>query len=145
MRGGTVTNYSQAYDYADIRLQYKVTLPQGVSMKDVDWSWNISLDGTTSTVKGVKYLLTDEETNTYTTNVVLVNIPVINKADLNFEAWLSVSFDYNGTTYSFTQGDTSLGRVLSGLVNSYSENEFAEGSDGLAYIKAVQELLKTTE
>ena len=139
---GEVTNKANGYDYADIRLQYEITLPQGVSLGDdsTDWSWNVKFNGKEKNVTGVNYTLKDAATNTYITNVVLTDVQVSAYSEYNFEACLSVSFEYNGHTYNFTQSSAApLGRVIKDIANSYSDSEL--DADGRVYVEALKSLL----
>ena len=111
---------ASAIDFVDLRLQFQLTIPDGVSIADTSWSWKLQYGGKEKTVDGVKYLQVSGKENTYTTNVVVTNIPLNDYSEEAFRACLSVHYTKDGVEYSFTQFEsTPLSRTIEALVNGY--------------------------
>ena len=138
---------AQAIDYVDLRLQFQFTLPEGVSPSDNDtqWYWTVKYNGIEKTVNGVKFLRVSGDTgydskdavdNTYTSNVVVTNIPVSSYGDLDFSATLTISYVYGGVTYTISQSsEVPLTRDISELANHYATSQDATISDYANEIK----------
>ena len=136
-----------ASDYADMRLQYRLTLPDELESGSLSWSWDVLYDGGSATVQGDKIAKdtlngstdTSAGASVYCSNVVLTNIPVPVSKQLNFQAALTISFRISGCTYRFCQAsDAPLGRELDLLANSYTEEEFADDPAGWVYVSDLQ-------
>lgn len=68
----------EALKEANLRMGYTITLPEGKTMEDLNWCWEWSVAGSTNirTVQGVNYVKTDDNANTWCTNLVITGIPV---------------------------------------------------------------------
>lgn len=136
-------NKSTAIDYADVRLQFKFKLPEGVSVSDPNTSWNWTVTYTranneevSKTVDGVNYLPVAGETNTFTSNVVITNVPVTANKGVNFKATLNITYVLDGVTYTISQSsEVPLARTIADMVNFYTVAGYYDLSDeARAYI-----------
>lgn len=136
-------NKSTAIDYADVRLQFKFKLPEGVSVSDSNTSWNWTVTYTranneevSKTVNGVNYLPVAGETNTFTSNVVITNVPVTANQGVNFKATLNITYVLDGVTYTISQSsEVPLARTIADMVNYYKGAAWYDLSDeAKAYI-----------
>lgn len=136
-RYSVTKNKATAIDFVDLRLQFKITLPQGVNIKDATWNWTVRYNGVTKTVRGVNYLRVAGEPNTYTSNVVITNIPISSCQDMQFCANINLSFVHDGITYTIKQpNEWYLGRTIKLLTNQYRNNNNLD-SVTKAYVNAV--------
>ena len=140
-----------AYDYADLRLQYKIVVPTSLvgDKENLSWKWDVEYgtEGSKATaeVQGEKYTSVDngDGTSTITSNVTLTNIPAGTNGNLEFSTVITLTFVKDGTTYTVTQDvDTPLVRELDTLANSYTETDFSGNPAGWAYVQKLQELPK---
>ena len=114
----TTQDKSTAIDYVDLRLQYLITLPEGMTMSDVTWSWTLTYGSKVKQVAGVNSL--PRGNNTYSTNVVVTNVPASTQKTTDFKAVLTISFNYEGVKYTFTQSDSApIGRVIGDMILAY--------------------------
>ena len=76
---------------ADLRFGYTITLPTGLTMADINWSWQWGVEGITGTrtVIGVNYI--ELGNNSYRTNLVITGIPVDTDYATNIHAVLKAS------------------------------------------------------
>lgn len=126
-----------AIDFVDLRLQFKFVLPQGVSIQNTAWSWNLRYGSVNKTVHGVNYLPVTGQPNTYTSNVVITNIPISSCQDMNFRAGITLSYVLDGVTYTVTQPSVwQLGRTIKALTNQYRSMGDLDSATQ-AYINAV--------
>lgn len=111
---------NKAVEKADFRFGYLITLPEGTTMKDIDWSWEWKVDGTTTKnvkVKGVEYVGLGD--NTYRTNLVITGIPMDTNYGMNICVTLKVSG--KGNTESYIADDTRM-RTVKFVADSVKRN-----------------------
>ena len=129
--GSTATKEEKAaaINYVDVRLQFKFKLPAGVNIEDTVWSWNVKYNSVNKTVNGVNYLPVSGEDNTYTSNVVVTNVP-LGSVGTDFKATLSITYTLDGVTYTITQSDEApLSRAINQLVDYYKNEPVWSGLD----------------
>ena len=142
MTGGTlngryIVTKNTAIDFVDLRLQYKFTLPQGVSANEATWSWNLRYGSVQKVIHGVNYLPVKGEANTYTSNVVITNIPISSCQDMSFSTAITLRYAQDGVTYTFTQPTAwSLGRTIKALTNQYRNTTGLDAAT-TSYVNAV--------
>jgi len=135
---------ASAIDYVDIRLQYKMTLPEGVKLKDCTWSWELIYLEKSHPVTGSNFQSAGDGTNSYLSNVVLTNIPAASYADMEISALLTVSFTLDGVSYTMSQSVSSPLTRSIGSMNEYYKNTMYSSLSDEAKVY-VNELSKYTE
>ena len=131
---------ADAIDYVDLRLQFVITLPEGVSpaYNTTVWSWTLKYGAVEKTVNGVNYLPVSGKANTYTSNVVVTNIPVESFNSMDFSATLNITFELNGVTYTISQSaETPLTRDISEMVNGYIAGTDSTAKDYATELKKI--------
>lgn len=143
----TTNDKASAIDYVDIRLQYEFTLPEGVSVTDgtTSWFWTLRYGTKTKTVSGEKYLPVAGKANTYTSNVVITNVPLEAVTD-SFKAALTLTYVKDGVTYRIVQAEeTPLIRTITGLVDYYMRDDvIGQLSENVQiYVRTLAELISS--
>lgn len=137
---------ASAIDFADVRLQYKFTLPSDVNVTDTNWHWTVEYRTVSKTVNGKNYLPVKNVNNTYTSNVVVTGIPISENQNVDFKAYLTLSYVKDGIKYTIIQPtNVPLARNIKGLINYYKGNTvYSTLSENVkAYVDAVYPQLDT--
>jgi len=145
---------AKAIDYVDLRLQYQIRLPEGSSLKDKDvkWGWTVKFGEKELDVPGANFMTSEEENecnDTFTSNVVITNIPLLDYAELEFSSAMYVEFVQDGVTYRIEQPvDNSaamLTRNIKGMVEAYYSQLDSLDTDQQTYVTALYNLLNPEE
>lgn len=148
-KSGDGASKTNAIDYVDLRLQYEFKLPDGVDVAadSTSWYWTFKyVDNNkveqSATVNGTNYLPVANKTNTYTSNVLVLNVPLAHIAD-DFKAMLTITYVLDGVTYTVSQSEsTPLARVITDLARSYSGTELTQmGTAATNYITALKNVI----
>lgn len=145
-----IKNKTAAYDYLDFRHRYKITLPDGVSVTDstTKWFWSLHYikneTDVNKTINGVNYKAAPGESNTYTSNVAVTDIPVLANMNTNFDTKINVTYEYNGVVYNFIQSEeTFLTRNIGYVYNQLMTNEYSTMNEtAKAYMDALSSLIE---
>jgi len=145
--GDSGVSKANALDYVDLRLQYEFKLPDGVDVEGATWYWTFKYKDNnnverTAIVNGTNYLPVANKTNAYTSNVLVINVPLTHMND-DFKTTLTITYVLNGVTYTVQQSDsTPLARQIEALANSYTNEQLAGMSTGAQnYIKALKQAI----
>ena len=118
---------------ADLRFGYTITLPTGLTMADINWSWQWSVEGITGTrtVIGVNYI--ELGNNSYRTNLVITGIPMDTDYATNIHAVLKASVkNSTDTAVTDTQQTRSVKQVAEEIksgIDAGTSTETAEIQD----------------
>lgn len=106
---GAAIRVPETYDYqtegwdntaalskTNLRFGYVITLPEGMTMDDIAWSWNWGTDkeDLNKTVVGKEYI--DLGNNTYRTNLVITNIPTDTAYATDIHSQLTLTYTKDG-------------------------------------------------
>lgn len=126
-----------ALNKTNLRFGYVITLPDGVKMDDIAWSWNWGTDeeNLNYTVSGSEYI--DLGNNTYRTNLVITNIPIDSDYGTPIHSQLTLTYT-NGAGEEITIVDPvqtrSVQFVAEAIKNSIDRGACSETDKVQSYV-----------